>query len=579
MKPTILGINYIYHDTSACLLKDGEIQYAVEEERLSRRKHSQEFPARSIETCLAKTRTDPREINHVAISVKPGRTDALKLAHAAKLGDLSNNFMRYEFDRLHWRHIKFWDWFQRMWPEDGTTRPEIHFLEHHLTHGLGTFLVSPWDSAAILSLDGWGEWSTCWLGHANKQENSCLGESHFPHSLGVFYSTATEFCGFKPNYDEGKTMGLAPYGYASRFFDIVDSMVAVNDDGQIALDLEWFDFQRVGSNLYSEKFCRTFGNPRRDQQQFQSNHYDVAAAFQAVLEKSILKIARILRDKTSEDRLVYSGGVALNSVANGKILSEGVFKDIFLMPGAGDNGTAIGAAAVAHHRLQGGSGRVLHKTPFLGTEYSASEIRNTLTAAKLEFDEPPDITKVAAQYLGQGKIVGWFQGRMEFGPRALGNRSILVNPTMPKMKDRLNREVKHRESFRPFAPAVPVENTKDYFDIDVPVPFMLKVAAVRESMRSQIPAVVHVDGTARLQTVDHKANPLFHELLIEFGKQSGHPVLLNTSFNVMGEPIVESPTDALRCFFSNGMDVLIIGPCVLVKPATEQRKHPARSGC
>ena len=577
MNPVILGLNYSYHDSSACLIKDGAIAFAIEEERLTRHKHSQAFPRQAINACLQHTGTATHHIDHIAISAQPGQDDALKLGHAAGLGDIAGNFMRYEFDRLHARHMAFWRWFQQTWHDQSITPPQVQFIDHHLAHGLGTFLVSPWDRAAVLSIDGWGEWSTSWLGHADKDGHSCLGKSRFPHSLGMFYSAATQFCGFMPNYDEGKTMGLAPYGDPKRYFDIVDSIVTVSDDGKITLDLAWFDFPHIGTHLYSEKFATAFGAPRGHQQELRSNHRDVAAAFQSVLEKNILKIARALRDKTAEDHLIYAGGVALNSVANGKILSSQIFKDIYLMPGAGDNGTAIGAAAVLQHHLPNPRTRPRHATPYIGTGYSAAAIKRVLRASKLQFDEIDDPASMAADLLDQGKIVGWFQGRMEFGPRALGNRSILANPTCPAMKDRVNHEVKHREAFRPFAPAVTIEAAPHYFEIDVAVPYMLKVAAVRDKMQAAIPAVVHVDGTARLQTVDKITNPLFHSLITAFGKQSGHPVVLNTSFNVMGEPIVESPADALRCFFSTGLDALIIGPYFLSKPATMSNIHAARS--
>ncbi len=388
----------------------------------------------------------------------------------------------------------------------------------------------------------------------------------FPHSLGMFYSAATEFCGFKPNYDEGKTMGLAPTGDPGRYYEVVDSMVKVDDDAVVELSLDWFDFPLFNGNVYGQKFIDVFGPKRSDNEEIMQSHRDVAAAFQAVLEKNILAIAKYLSDKTKCRHLIYAGGVALNSVANGRIIREGLFDDIFVMPGAGDNGTAIGAAAYVYSRVSTKSQhRIRHSTPFLGRNFSNEEIKSALISSKVTFHQTDDITGETAKHLHMGKIVGWFQGRSEFGPRALGGRSILADPTDHDMKRRINADVKHREPFRPFAPSVLSECARDYFEIDLQVPYMLKVAYVREEVRNMVPAIVHVDGSARLQTVDKDTNPRYHEMIKKFGELSGHPLVLNTSFNVMGEPIVQSPADALRCFFSTGLDILAIGDFIVEK--------------
>jgi len=562
----ILGLNYIFHDSAACIIQDNEIICAVEEERLTRFKHTQSFPYASIKECLKLANLKLENIEHIAVSITPGLSDNQKLSYAAKLGNNSGKFLDYEFERLKVRNLTFWDWYHENWPATCPKKPETHFVEHHLAHAAGTYFVCPWDSAALLSIDGWGEWSTTWCGMAKGPELTKISESEFPHSLGVFYSAATEFCGFKPNYDEGKTMGLAPFGDAQKYYADVAPIVNVDTDARVTLDLSWFDFQNFSGQLCGEKFHKKFGAARKSDGEFKNRHHDVAAAFQLVLEENVVKIARILQNKTNQKRLAYAGGVALNSVANGRILREGIFDDVFLMPGAGDNGTAIGAAAYVNTSKLRQQKRVRHTTPFLGRAYTNKQIESAFKEAKVSFERVSDVTELVAKALHQGKIVGWFQGCMEFGPRSLGGRSIIADPTKSYMKRKINSEVKHREAFRPFAPSVIRECAQDYFDIATEVPYMLKVADVRPEMRKVIPAVVHVDGTARVQTVDAETAPEYHKLITAFGKLSGHPVVLNTSFNVMGEPIVESPLDALRCFYSTGIDMLAIGSFIVQKP-------------
>jgi carbamoyltransferase len=378
-------------------------------------------------------------------------------------------------------------------------------------------------------------------------------------SLGSVYEAATEFCGFRPNYDEGKTMGLAPFGDPKRFLRQVSDIVQTDHDGRIRVDLSYFNYQFWGYQRCGPKFYATFGAPRERGAPFADHHHDVAAAFQRVLEDRALEMARGLRARTGARHLVIAGGVSLNSVMNGRLLREAGFDDIYVMPAAGDNGTAIGAAYCVYHLALGKPRVAVHDDPYLGTSYSDADIVRILRACKLPVERHDDIAVTAARLLADGNILGWFQGRMEIGPRALGNRSILANPTLAHMKDKINAEVKHREAYRPFAPSVPVEDKDRYFDIQGGSPFMLKVCDVRPQMRTLLPAITHVDGTARLQTVDAVVNPTYHRLLSEFGHVSGTPVLLNTSFNVQGEPIVESPLDAIRCFFSTGLDYLVLG--------------------
>jgi carbamoyltransferase len=561
----IMGINYIFHDSSSCLLSDGALVSAVEEERLSRKKHSAEFPRSSARTCVDIGGIAFADIDHIAVSVNPRRHSLRKLAYTFSLGRRSLPFLDYEYFRLNGRHRAFSQWVSATWP--AYRRPQIHFVDHHLSHVGGSFFASPYEHAALLSLDGWGEWSTGWLGIGTGTDLTPIQESMFPHSLGCFYSAATEFCGFKYNYDEGKTMGLAPFGDPGRFYDIVANMVRISEDGRVQLDLSFFDFQFFTGKFCGEKFYRTFGAARLSGDPIEEHHRDVAAAFQRVLEDRILDLCWLLERKTSVKRLVLAGGVALNSVANGRVLRESRFEDIYVMPGAGDNGTSIGAAYYVANAKLAEPRRYVPHDPFLGTEYGNTEIKTVLDRCKLTYRDCPetDVCQETARLLQKGCIVGWFQGRMEFGPRSLGNRSILADPTRPDMKDRINAEVKYREAFRPFAPSVPREDAQTYFDIHVDSPFMLMVCDVRPDKRSILPAITHVDGTARLQTVDREINPRYHQLLREFGKLSGVPVLLNTSFNVMDEPIVESPVQALRCFFSTGLDALVMGNMIVLK--------------
>ena len=424
--------------------------------------------------------------------------------------------------------------------------------------------MSPYDKAAILSIDGAGEWATSFLGYAEGTKYETINQSYFPHSLGSFYEAITQFCGFKPNYDEGKTMGLAPLGDPDVYYDQMSKLIQVDKDGGINIDLSYFGYQFWGHQRFSEKFVKTFGQPRTGHG-FDKHHLDVAAAGQKVLEDRILDMCSILHKKTQADYIVISGGVALNSVANGRVVRESPFKDVYVMPAAGDNGTGIGASYYVYNNILGKQRNFVHLNPYIGTEYSNEEIEALIKECKLSAEYHEDICDVAARYLSEGNIIGWFQGQMEIGPRSLGNRSILADPTKPEMKDKINAEVKHREAYRPFAPSCIVEARSEYFDIDVEAPFMLKVCDVKPESIEKLPAITHVDGSARLQTVRKEINPRYHELLSKFGELSGAPVLLNTSFNIMGEPIVESPLQAIRCFFSTGLDILVLGNYVIKK--------------
>lgn len=560
----ILGLNYAFHDSTACVVRDGQLVVAIEEERLSRDKHTYAFPRLSSDRCLADAGLKYQDIDHVAVSIKPTLNLGEKFIYIAKRPFGSKAFIKQELLRLYYKNKEFWNWYNAHWPEGGK-RPQVHFVPHHMAHMAGTFYVSPYKTAALLSLDGSGEWATAFIGHGKDTDISLISESVFPMSLGSFYEAVTEFCGFQPNYDEGKTMGLAPLGDPSVFYDEVAKIVHIDGEGRIHVDLSYFTYQYCGPRRCSDKFYQIFGKPRGKKEAFADHHLNVAAAFQRVLEDRVLEICEILHQRTQEQYLVIAGGVSLNSVMNGRIVRESKFDDVYVMPAAGDNGTAIGAAYYVFNKELGKPRSFYHNNPFVGTEYSNEEIKKIIDECKLKAEWHDDIAQATAECLHRGEIIGWLQGKMEIGPRSLGNRTILANPTLAHMKDKVNAEVKHREAYRPFAPAVPVENRQEYFDMEVEAPFMLKVFDVRPDKRDVIPAVTHVDGSARVQTVRQEINPRFHELLTKFGQLSGVPVLLNTSFNIMGEPIVESPWHAIRCFYSTGLDKLVLGNYMLSK--------------
>jgi len=559
----ILGINYFFHDSSACLVQDGKLTVALEEERFTRVKHTYSFPYKSIEKCLSVAKIGFKDIDFVAVSIKPDMHWIKKFSYILSAVHRSPSLLKHEVFSAYFKQRDLHQWFNRTWSD--VKKPKLYFVPHHLSHAVGSFFVSPYEEAALLGIDGSGEWATTFMGEGRGNQFTRINENYFPHSLGSIYEAATEFCGFRPNYDEGKTMGLAPLGNPAVYFDKVSDIVKVDKKGNLEIDLSYFDYQYWSKNRCSQKFIETFGKKRQSGEAISENHADVAAAFQAVLEARILEMCDILYHATKMDYLVFAGGVALNSVANGRIIRETNFKDIYVMPAAGDNGTSIGAAYYLYNGLLDKPRRYLHMNPYVGNSYTNSEIEKTLEECKIQASFHEDICEVTANLLQEGKIIGWFQGNMEIGPRALGNRSILANPTLLNMKDKINAEVKHREAFRPFAPACVKEEKSKYFEIDVEAPFMLKVCKIKKDYLEVIPAVAHVDGTARLQTVDAGTNPIFYELLQKFGKQSGIPVLLNTSFNIMGEPIVESPIQAIRCFFSTGLDHLVLGNYLISK--------------
>ena len=560
----VLGLNHYFHDSTACVVRDGDLVAAVEDERLSRNKHSRDFPALSAAKCLELAGMDYGDIDHIAVSIKPSHNWFRRTLYAISRPKYFTPIFKHEVNHAFKRQASFWAWYKRHWPSR-SRGPKAHFIPHHMTHAPGSFFVSPFEEAALLGLDGSGEWATTFLGYGRGNRIENLGESFFPHSLGSFYEAATQFCGFRTNYDEGKTMGLAPLGDPEVFRKEVEQILSVSDDGQVRIDLSYFRFQNMDWRRCSQKFFDTFGPARKPGEPFQPHHENLAAAFQRVLEDCALKICDYLHAKTKSRNLVISGGVALNSVMNGRILRESPFDSIYVMPAAGDNGTAIGAAYYLVNGIFDRPRTFVHDDPYVGTQYDREQIRHVLREAKAPFSEEADICGSVTELLAEGKIVGWFQGKMEIGPRSLGGRSILANPAFPEMKDKINAEVKFRESFRPFAPSSTLEESHEFFDNPCETPFMLKVCNVLESKRDEIPAVTHVDGSARLQTVTETSHPRYHRLIKTFGRRTGIPVVLNTSFNIQGEPLVESPRDAIRCYFSTGLDALAIGDFLLVK--------------
>lgn len=569
----IMGLNFVFHDSSACIFRDGEMAVALEDERFTGEKHTSRFPFEAINHCLAVAGLKAEDLDHIAISFNPSLFRGRKLLYAMQLGRGFQSFYSYEFKRIKDRLAVFEYWLKSTFSD--RRRPKIHFVDHHLAHGAGSFFVSPFEKAAVVSIDGWGEWASTWLGSISDRRITKFGESFFPHSLGCFYTAATEYCGFIPNYDEGKTMGLAPTGDSERYYDTVSGLARVDADGSIRLDHSFFAYQDTNGRFAGKLFDETFGPRRSKGQPIAQHHCDVAAAFQRVLEERVLEICRCVERRSKLSKLVLSGGVALNSVANGRVRRELDFEDIYVMPGAGDNGTSIGAASYVMNHVLGETKRYHHSHAYVGNVHSTESIIKFLDGCKLDYRVSSNVCLDTAKLLHQGKIVAWFQGRMEFGPRALGNRSILADPTKPWMKDHINAQVKHREAFRPFAPSVTEEDVSRYFDYQGSSPFMLMVCDVLEEKRNTLPAITHVDGTARLQTVSRESNPRYYDLIREFEALSGVPVLLNTSFNIMGQPIIESPEDAVKCMYSTGIDVLVMEDIVLEKVPSEHSAQPA----
>ncbi len=562
----ILGISCFYHDSAACLIQDGRLVAAASEERFTRKKHDEGFPHQAIRYCLKAGRISEKDLDYVGFYDKP----FLKFERllSTYLSTFPRGFRSFSKAMPVWLKEKLW--IPQMIRKELKYEGKILFTEHHLSHAASAFLVSPFREAAILTVDGVGEWATASYGVGRDREIDLFKEIRFPHSLGLLYSAFTYYLGFKVNSAEYKVMGLAPYG-VPRYVDQVRRLIEVKDDGSFELDMRYFSYHH-GLRMVNGRFSALFGGPPRDpESKLEQRHKDIAASVQKVTEEVMLKMASCLHRETRMDNLCLAGGVALNCVANGRILREGPFKDLFIQPAAGDAGGSLGVAAYIYHSLLGNPRMPPMEDAYLGPEYSEDEILETLTRygapyRRLERDEL--VREVAALIEGQ-TVIGWFQGRMEFGPRALGSRSILADARNPENKDVVNLKIKFRESFRPFAPSVLEERIADYFEIDRPSPYMLLVAPVREGKRV-IPSVTHVDHSARIQSINRRQNPLYYDLIQEFERRTGVPVIINTSFNVRGEPIVCSPDDAYRCFMRTQMDYLVVGPYLL-----DKRDQPA----
>ncbi|SPF33452.1 conserved hypothetical protein [Candidatus Sulfotelmatobacter kueseliae] len=570
----ILGINAYHGDASAAIIKDGQLIAAVEEERFNRKKHCAGFPAAAVRYCLQAANISVNELDHVGISRDPSAhlhkkilfsitripnlsgLIAARLANAAKVHDL-----REELGRALDVSPQF--------------RAKIHKVEHHRAHMASCFLVSPFDRAAILSIDGFGDFISTMWGVGENNHMDVLGQIEYPHSAGIVYTATSQYLGFPKYGDEGKVMGLAPYGrprYLEQFRDIIRTDKAAGfkldlnyfkHDSE-GVDMTWEDGSPTIGRIFSDKFIDAFGPARLAGEPLTSLHEDIAASLQARLEEVSFHILNQLHQQTKTDRLCLAGGVAYNSVMNGKILLNTPFREVFVQPAAGDSGTALGVCYYIHNVLLQQPRSFVMEHAYTGPEFANGHIDGVVRRSDFDWRElsDPELTQAAAQAVADGKIVGWFQGRMEFGPRALGNRSIVVDPRRAEMKDILNARIKKREPFRPFAPSILEERVGDYFEQTHPSPAMLMVYQVKQDKRSVIPAVTHVDGSGRLQTVARSTNPRYHQLISDFERLTGVPVVLNTSFNE-DEPIVCTPEEALNCFQRTRMDVLFLGNYML----------------
>ena len=594
----ILGISAFYHDSAACLVVDGEVHYAVQEERFSRKKHDARFPRQGVAWCLESAGLRLSDIDRVVFYDKP----------LLKFERLLETYLTFAPQGLRSFISSMPVWLKEKLFLDsllkkelatlpdrvaGEIRQPILYPEHHLSHAASAFFPSPYESAAVLTVDGVGEWTTTSYGRGQGNQLEILADIRFPHSLGLLYSAFTYYTGFKVNSGEYKVMGLAPYGRPVYVQAIYDHLIDLKDDGSFQMNMEFFDYC-TGLRMTSRRFDEVFGGPpRRPESQLTQREMDLARSVQEVVEEVMLRIARHVHKETGERHLCLAGGVALNCVANGRILREGPFDGIWIQPAAGDAGGALGAALAAWHLHEGqprhtnGSGHDGMRGAYLGPRFDAEVIRRYLDGIGAVFEEVADshLFDRVADLLAAGKVVGWFQGPMEFGPRALGGRSILGDPRNSKMQSVMNLKIKYRESFRPFAPSVLAERAAEYFDLKAESPYMLLVTKVREDRcipmddaqqqlfgieklnvpRSDIPAITHVDYSARVQTVHAETNPRYHALIQAFARKTGCAIVVNTSFNVRGEPIVCSPEDAYRCFMRTEMDALVLENFLLHK--------------
>jgi carbamoyltransferase len=590
----ILGISCYFHDAAAALVRDGQLMAAAEEERFTRKKHDYEFPQNAIDFCLRIGGIRAADLDYVAFFEKPLLKFERLLLSSMQTFPRSHSVFREAM--ITWLGDKLWIK-HRIEKTLGVPPSKILFSEHHLSHAASAFFCSPFKEAAILTVDGVGEWTTASLGIANETDIKLLKEIRFPHSVGLLYSAFTAFLGFEVNEGEYKIMGMAPFGVA-RYVDKIHKLIRLGNDGSFELDMEYFSFHYSPDQTFNGKFEQLFGPPRDSNALFftpasgypsyfgaepgnvselgkQNQHYaDIAASIQAVTEEIMVRFAQQAYKETGQKRLCMAGGVALNSVANGKILRETPFEEIYIQPAAGDGGGAIGAALYAYHTVLGKPRGFVMEHAYWGEDHGPDEIETFLKENGIRYQRLEDEDKLIQRVvyrLQEGKVIGWSQGRFEWGPRALGNRSILADPRRAEMKDLVNVKIKFREPFRPFAPSILAERAEDYFVLPdaakhYPARFMLYVVDVKEDKRNIIPAITHVDGTGRLQTVRREQSPKYYRLIESFGQATGVPVVLNTSFNLKGEPIVNTPKEAFHTFAESGMDILVLGNYVIEKP-------------
>ncbi|HKC63212.1 MAG TPA: carbamoyltransferase [Pyrinomonadaceae bacterium] len=588
----ILGISAYYHDSAACILRDGEIVAAAQEERFTRKKHDDVFPSHALEFCLRQAGITNAEVDYIAFYDKPLMTFERLLE--TYIDYAPRGLRSFLMAMPVWLREKLW--IREHIAEEADYKGKILFTEHHESHAASAFFPSPFESAAVLTMDGVGEWATSSYGYGRGNELHLLAELHFPHSLGLLYSAFTYYTGFKVNSGEYKVMGLAPYGEPRYVQKILDELVDLSEDGSLRLNMKYFNFAK-GLTMTNRRFDELFGGPpRKPESELTQREMDLARSVQEVTELAMLRMARHVHEVTKEKNLCLAGGVSLNCVGNGKILREGPFENIWIQPAAGDAGGAAGAALSVWYQYLENERDVRSvcrghsdgmKGAYLGPSFTSEDVREFFetTGARYRRVERAELAETVARLLAEEKVVGWFQGRMEFGPRALGARSILGDPRSPRMQSQMNLKIKFRESFRPFAPSVLRERVKDFFEMDVDSPYMLLVAPVQKHLRyemtetesklfgieklnvprSTIPAVTHVDYSARVQTVRREDNPLYYDLIAAFGRLTGCPVLVNTSFNVRGEPIVCTPQDAYTCFMRTEMDCLVMEDYVLEK--------------
>lgn len=608
MATIILGISAYYHDSAAALIIDGEVVSAAHEERFTRKKHDSSFPINAAEYVLKEAAVEFGELTAISFYDKPYiKFERLLETYHAFAPKGLNSFLSaipvWIKEKLFMKKL-LKDELSKL----GNQKHPILFPEHHLSHAASAFYPSPFKKAAILTIDGVGEWATTTIGYGEGNEITMLRELHFPHSVGLLYSAFTYYTGFKVNSGEYKLMGLAPYGnpnseqtkeYKEK---ILNNLVDIREDGSILLNMDYFNFATGLKMTNDKKWTQLFGiKPRNPESEISQSYMNMALAIQQITEEIVIKLAETAKELTNSEYLVMAGGVALNSVANGKLLKEGLFRDIWIQPAAGDAGGALGAAYLGYYLWKGNERKVIVEPDamngaYLGPEYGENKIKGVIRKYNAKFKYYSDfseLTRVVAEKIADGNVVGWFQGRMEYGPRALGNRSILGDARNPEMQKKMNLKIKYREGFRPFAPSVLEEDIQEYFDLDRPSPYMLFVIPVQEKrlkplpddydnmelydrlyhLRSDIPAITHIDLSARIQSVNKNTNPRYWKLINEFKNQTGYGVIVNTSFNVRGEPIVCTPDDGFRCFMRTEMDYLVIGNYLFDKREQEELKN------